>query len=76
MIVIANAKRIGNSFLYNVNEKDEFFCVFDVIRGINTVEPIFSPIKIIASILYLYEFFMFDLVPLHSPPTKFLNNIT
>ena len=51
LIVIANAKRIENCFLYNVNGKDEFFSVFDVIQGINTVEPIFSPVKITASIL-------------------------
>ena len=76
LIVIANAKRIGNCFLYNVNWKDKFFSVFDVIRGINTVEPIFSPVKITAFILYSYKLFMFNLVPLHSAPLKFLNNIT
>ena len=56
LIVIANAKRIGNCFLYNLNEKNEFFSVFDVIRCIKTVEPIFFPIKIAASILYFYKF--------------------
>ena len=32
----------------------ESFSVFDVIRGINTGEPIFSPIKITASILNVF----------------------
>ena len=76
MIVIANAKRSGIRFLYKVHGKDKFSAVSDVILGMNTVEPIFSPVKITAFILYLYKFFIFNLVPLHSPLHKFRNNMT
>ena len=76
LIVIANPKRSGNGFLYKVNEKDEFFAVSDVIVGINAVEPIFYSVKITASILHSYKFFIFNLVPLHSPPLKFPKNMT
>ena len=71
-----NAKRIGNCFLHNMNGKDEFFPESDVIRGINTGKLIFLPVRITASILYLYTFFAFNLVPLQRPSLEFRNNIT
>ena len=40
-----------------MNNKDSQ--VFNVIRGINTLFPIFSPVIFSASILYLYNFVTF-----------------
>ena len=62
-----NPKRIANCFIYNINGNNEFFPASDVIRGINTNEPIFLPFGITASIVSLCNFF-FNLVPLQNPP--------
>ena len=42
LIVIANANTIGNCFLYKMNGNDDDSQVLSVMRGINTLFPLFS----------------------------------
>ena len=78
LIVIANTKTIGNCFLFKMNGNDDDPHVFNVIRGIKTLFPLFSPVIISVSILYLNNFVIYNLVPLHNPSVilTFRINIT
>ena len=59
---MANAKTIGNCFLYTMNGNDDDSQLFSVLRGIKTLFPVFSPVMISAFILYLNNFVIFSRV--------------
>ena len=77
-IVIAKAKTIGNCFLLTINGNQDDSAALNVILGIKTLFPDFSPVIISASMLYLNSLIIFNRVPLHKPSfmLKFLFNVT
>ena len=73
LIVMAKAKRIGNCNRLKVNGISS---VIIGIRGMKTSSPLAHPVRIVASMMQLCNFFTQSLVPLQSlGVSKFLKSI-